>query len=312
VWAPDLRDSPPVPPAAGTARGRQRGCCSRRLAKAPADRYDSCLEFAAALRAACGIRPDPASDPGTQPGSVRQRTELAMPISPLPGTRSPRGRPATSGRPASCRRRSAGTPRWPAPAGPPTAAAGASPARPARSRPARAGPRGPAGAAGRAARPPRGPGIARPAEPGSTRRAHRATAASDPSFGLSPVYGPPTPRPPGTGPRPGRAGRRVAVAAIGGGGYVLFGNKAAAGTATTAAATAGAAAHRGGYAREAARCRAEPVNGKPRTSNRFQKADHNPVPHSPSHRSRWRPPGGKYTLSSPSPARVAVLKNGAS
>ena len=110
---------------------------AKALAKAPDDRYDSCREFAAALRAACGIRPDPASDPGTQPGQVRQRTELAMPItppvSPAPGTPQPAGAgagpPATSGPsgilppPVSEYGAAAGQPTSGPMAGPPTAAA---------------------------------------------------------------------------------------------------------------------------------------------------------------------------------------------
>ena len=146
LWAQISATPPPVTSLRPELPEAVNGVLLKALAKAPADRYDSCLEFAAALRAACGIRPDPASDPGTQPGQVRERTELAMPItppvSPAPGTPQPAGpaRPPPPARPASCRPRSAGTARrqarprqarWPARRPP---APGPSPARPAPSR----------------------------------------------------------------------------------------------------------------------------------------------------------------------------------
>ena len=181
LWAQISATPPPVTSLRPELPEAVNGVLLKALAKAPADRYDSCLEFAAALRAACGIRPDPASDPGTQPGQVRQRTELAMPItppvSPAPGTPQPAGagaRPPPPARPASCRPRSAGTARrqarprqarWPArrPPGP-----GPSPARPA---PSRQAPGTPRARPGRVARPPRRPRpSARPARnPGPPR-----------------------------------------------------------------------------------------------------------------------------------------------
>jgi serine/threonine protein kinase len=66
---------------------------TKALAKAPGDRYSRCLDFAAALREACGLRPEDASDPGGRarpaPGSAgrperpRQPTEVATPSSPV-------------------------------------------------------------------------------------------------------------------------------------------------------------------------------------------------------------------------------------
>src|SRR5437762_1368830 len=105
LWAQISATPPPVTSLRPELPEAVNGVLLKALAKAPADRYDSCLEFAVALRAACGIRPDPASDPGTQPGQIRQRTELAMPVtppvSPAPGTPQPTaagaGQPATSG-----------------------------------------------------------------------------------------------------------------------------------------------------------------------------------------------------------------------
>jgi hypothetical protein len=65
---------------------------TKALAKAPGDRYSRCLDFAAALREACGLRPEDASDPGGlappapgssgQPERPRQPTEVATPSSP--------------------------------------------------------------------------------------------------------------------------------------------------------------------------------------------------------------------------------------
>jgi hypothetical protein len=60
---------------------------AKALAKAPDDRYATCLDFAAALRQACDLRPDDSSDPGALPRSSippRQPTEVAMPSSVPP------------------------------------------------------------------------------------------------------------------------------------------------------------------------------------------------------------------------------------
>ncbi|MFF9408274.1 serine/threonine-protein kinase [Streptomyces anandii] len=47
---------------------------AKALAKVPEDRYDSCLEFVAALRAATRVRPRPAQDSG--PGTTRPLTQV--------------------------------------------------------------------------------------------------------------------------------------------------------------------------------------------------------------------------------------------
>ena len=83
------------------------------LAKTPSDRFSHCLDFAAALREACGLRPEDASDPGGlaqplpgpagQPVPPRQPTEVAMPSSPA-GQPAPPRQPTEIGR-ASCRER---------------------------------------------------------------------------------------------------------------------------------------------------------------------------------------------------------------
>ena len=98
------------PPPQLTARRRELPpavdqVMTKALAKAPGDRYAYCLDFAAALREACGLRPADASDPGGlpqpmpgsagQPALPRQPTEVAMPAGPAvaPG-REPGGPPA--------------------------------------------------------------------------------------------------------------------------------------------------------------------------------------------------------------------------
>jgi serine/threonine protein kinase len=80
---------------------------TKALAKSPDDRYAFCLDFAAALREACGLRPEDSSDPGLAPPlpadftvpprqptvPPRQPTEVATPSSPagqpMPPPRQP-------------------------------------------------------------------------------------------------------------------------------------------------------------------------------------------------------------------------------
>ena len=76
---------PDLPPAVDEVMNKA-------LAKARADRYSHCLDFAAALREACGLRPEDSSDPGRvvpmpplpggQPAPPRQPTQVATPSSP--------------------------------------------------------------------------------------------------------------------------------------------------------------------------------------------------------------------------------------
>ena len=68
---------------------------ARALAKSPGDRQGSCLEFAAALRAACGL--EWGAGGLLQSGPPRAVTELAAPSRPAG---SPGGRAGSSGRPA--------------------------------------------------------------------------------------------------------------------------------------------------------------------------------------------------------------------
>ncbi len=81
------------------------GVFAKALAKAPADRYRTCREFADALRDAFGIRPYD-SGPGTTPG--HDPTQVAWPqagagpsapqeTGPAPGTRVPQGRQVPQG-----------------------------------------------------------------------------------------------------------------------------------------------------------------------------------------------------------------------
>ena len=78
---------------------------SKALAKSPDDRYPGCMDFAAALRAACTPQPSPRTigDPGFRP--VREATELVQPVRAdgAAGASSPSGSapPAVSGPPVS-------------------------------------------------------------------------------------------------------------------------------------------------------------------------------------------------------------------
>ncbi len=194
---------------------------TKALAKAPADRYSHCLDFAAALREACGLRSEDASDPGGllqplpgsagQPERPRQPTQIAMPSSPAAAVR-----PATVAAAAAAEQEG--------PAGP---AAG-----PAQDLPAsRAQPGGPPTEAARI------PGAAEPTKPGltdpSVTGGHGQPSAGRAGYGPVPGFGPP-----GSGDqrdygRPARPWWRsrgvVAIAAAAvviillGGGYFLVG-----------------------------------------------------------------------------------------
>lgn len=52
---------------------------AKALAKAPGDRYDTCLGFASSLREACGLRPGGASPPAGQGWPLRSPTEVGAP-----------------------------------------------------------------------------------------------------------------------------------------------------------------------------------------------------------------------------------------
>ena len=137
LWAQISEPPPPLtarrpdlPPAVDEVMAKA-------LAKAPDDRYANCLDFTAALREACGLRPQDASDPGGlpqfgpgstalagspgQPASpvpaapsgqaapsvpVRQPTEVAMPSGPaaISGQAPPAGPPPSSGPPTEAAR----------------------------------------------------------------------------------------------------------------------------------------------------------------------------------------------------------------
>jgi serine/threonine protein kinase/DNA-binding beta-propeller fold protein YncE len=316
LWAQISATPPPVTNLRPELPEAVNGVLLKALAKAPADRYDSCLEFAAALRAACGIRPDPASDPGTQPGQVRQRTELAMPITPpvgpAPGTPQPAGAgagpPATSGPsgilppPVSGYDAAAGPPTSGPMAGPPTAAAGEVPGPSGTVPPGGVG--GPPTEAARAISSP-GP------RQGSTKGGLTEPPPSSNPYGLTPAYGPPAPRPPWYRSKALVAlAAVVAVAAIGGGGYVLFGNQSGGngggnnGGTTTGGGTPVAAPA------TLPKCVQKPVNGKPTPIINDTTQISNPVPNAPSHPfAVATTPDGKYTFVTLGGA-LAVLKNG--
>ena len=80
---------------------------ARALAKSPDDRYASCLDFATALRAACGL--EWAASGLVQPAPPRAATELAAP-GRMPG---PPGSPAPAAGPANARELATGQ-AWPA------------------------------------------------------------------------------------------------------------------------------------------------------------------------------------------------------
>ena len=169
IWAqvsappPQLTDQRPDLPAAVDT------VLAKALAKVPGDRYDTCLEFAGALRAACALSASSAwparAGPGRPPNwlTCRQtpgpdrrqgQTRRAGPAGPLPGTtarprgRSRRSRPRReraspqSGRPARTRdaRRSTGR-RGPASGGPSRPSSGRRDTRPPTRHPLAAHPR---------------------------------------------------------------------------------------------------------------------------------------------------------------------------
>src|SRR5450432_2411229 len=91
LWA-QISEAPPrltarrpdLPPAVDEVMAKA-------LAKAPDDRYANCLDFTAALREACGLRPQDASDPGGLPQFGPSSTALAgSPGQPAsPGSAAP-------------------------------------------------------------------------------------------------------------------------------------------------------------------------------------------------------------------------------
>ncbi len=218
---------------------------AKALAKAPADRYAHCLDFAAALREACGLRPEDASDPGGlaqpqpgsagQPGRPRQPTEIATPAGPI----------AAAGAAAAAAAAAAGM-AGPAAGGagdPASAAAGSAAAQdqPAsEDQPAR---EDRPGSEDRPGGPPteavRIPGTAGPARPGLTEPPSGAGGYGPPpggdaaGYGPVPGFGPPGSRGAGDHGRPRRpwwrsrgvvaAAAAVVVLVLLGGGYLLIG-----------------------------------------------------------------------------------------
>jgi serine/threonine-protein kinase len=330
LWAQISATPPPVTNLRPELPEAVNGVLLKALAKAPADRYDSCLEFAGALRAACGIRPDPASDPGTQPGQVRERTELAMPItppvSPAPGTPQPAGAgagpAATSGPsgilppPVSGYGAAAGPPTSGPMAGPPTAGAGAISGPSGTVPPSTGYAPGTAGASGPPTEAAQAIGSSGP-KPGSTKGGLTGPPSpSDPSYGLSPVYGPPAPRPPWYRSKALVAlAAVVAVVVVAGGGYFLLGNKSSANN-NSSSGGGGNNGGGGGAPTVAAApaklpgCVQNPVNGKPADIINATTQLSNADPSAPSHPfAVATTPNGKYTFVTLG-GGLAVLKNG--
>ncbi len=193
---------PDLPPAVDQVMAKA-------LAKAPDDRYANCLDFTAALREACGLRPQDSSDPGGLPQFGPGSTALA----------APPGQPGSS--------RPSGPPRQPTEVSMPSAPAAVS-----GQAPPPAGPPRPAGPPTEAVR---SPGSRRSTTPGLTE------PPSAGGYGLPPVqagYGPvPDYGQPGYGPPSGQgadgrpwwrsrsamAAAAAAVVVVLIGGYVLFG-----------------------------------------------------------------------------------------
>jgi hypothetical protein len=141
------------------------------LAKSPDDRYADCMDFAAALKAACTPQPRAISDPG-----FRAATELAYPVrpdaaAPSAGASSPSGAapPPVSGAP------------WPGAGGP---------------GPSGSGPGGPSGY---------GPGGPSGYGPGGSGTPASGAPAAGPA-GYGPGAGPGGTTPPGAAPSPWAAG----------------------------------------------------------------------------------------------------------
>jgi serine/threonine protein kinase len=87
LWAQISEPPPPLTARRAELPPAVDQVMAKALAKAPDDRYATCLDFAAALREACDLRPDDSSDPGALPRSSvppRQPTEVAMPSSVPP------------------------------------------------------------------------------------------------------------------------------------------------------------------------------------------------------------------------------------
>ena len=87
LWAQISEPPPPLTARRAELPPAVDQVMAKALAKAPDDRYATCLDFAAALRQACDLRPDDSSDPGALPRSSippRQPTEVAMPLSVPP------------------------------------------------------------------------------------------------------------------------------------------------------------------------------------------------------------------------------------
>jgi serine/threonine-protein kinase len=217
-----------TPPAATSRRPELPAAVdpvlARALAKAPGDRYGSCLEFAAALRRACGLGEGPAGPVPPQHDQGPTPTMIVAAVPPLP--------PPEPAVPA------AAAPEVPAEEAP--AAAAEAPAAATQQIPAAAG--GPSQAV---PSPPPAPGpppvppaspvpVTRPVTPAArggppgVPPGRRAAPAAPPAYRLPPAR---TPR--------SRRSRAIILAAcvallgVIGGGYLVFGGSGAAGTGAT-------------------------------------------------------------------------------
>jgi serine/threonine protein kinase/DNA-binding beta-propeller fold protein YncE len=228
LWAQISETPPPITSLRPDLPPAVDAVMARALAKSPADRYPTCLDFARALREACGLRPEESDPRGWQspgPGAAgtggadwtsqpRQPTELARPSNPPTGggdgppTAAPGGTQSPSG--------------W-APPQPAGAGAGAT-----------AGPygQGPAGYPDPAGQAP--PGIPGPATeavrlPGHASATRGGLTEPEPhgNYGMPDAYGPPVTA--GGSQSWWRSRAAVALAAVlavivvAGGGYLLLG-----------------------------------------------------------------------------------------
>jgi Lactonase, 7-bladed beta-propeller len=200
VWAKLSEDPPLLSPRREDLPAAIDDVMTRGMARAPAERFGTCGEFAAALREVLGLR-SPDSGPRSVPPSSRPPTEIAMPTVPPaargsdPGVAAPAGAasdPWSAARLAAGSAAAAGSgaavgsaagsfapPGQAAPSAPPASAGGSAPSMPAEaSAPAgaaggsaSAGGSAPSAPAGAAGRPPAGPPteVAQVPGTGSTR-----------------------------------------------------------------------------------------------------------------------------------------------
>ena len=225
LWAQISEPPPPLTARRAELPPAVDQVMAKALAKAPDDRYATCLDFAAALREACDLRPDDSSDPGALPRSSvppRQRTEVAMPSSVPPRQPTEVAGPSVPPRQPTEVAASSSPDQPPVPPRQPTEVAAAS------AQAASFGESQPAAAASSAGPPTEAASI--PGARGSTKPGLTEPASAAGPYGQPPDYGQPGYGPPSGPARPWwrsrgamAAAAAVIVLAVIGGGYALIG-----------------------------------------------------------------------------------------